>query len=191
VIHDAIAIIPARGGSVRIPRKNIKRFHGKPIIAYSIATARKAGISRIIVSTDDADIAAWAKWYRCEVHQRCHDDGSRGTQDVVREALEWLNTRMPHTVCIYPTAPLMLPSDLQGGFDMLMSAPPAPFVYSVCPFHEDAGQWYWGYTDAFLSGTPLEQAKRYMLPIERVCDINTPDDWEFAEKLYANMKGIK
>ena len=63
-----IAIIPARGGSKRIPRKNIKEFHGKPIIAYSIEVAQASGcFDRIIVSTDDEEIALIAKIYGAEV----------------------------------------------------------------------------------------------------------------------------
>ncbi|HAC68696.1 MAG TPA: pseudaminic acid cytidylyltransferase, partial [Pseudomonas sp.] len=64
----AIAIIPARGGSKRIPRKNIKTFHGRPMIAYSIRAALDSGLfARVIVSTDDAEIAEVARAYGAEV----------------------------------------------------------------------------------------------------------------------------
>ena len=64
-----LAIIPARGGSKRIPRKNIKDFCGKPIIAYSIETAIKSGLfDKVIVSTDDEEIAEVARRYGAEVH---------------------------------------------------------------------------------------------------------------------------
>jgi pseudaminic acid cytidylyltransferase len=190
LIHDAVAIIPARGGSVRIPRKNIRMFHGKPIIAYSIETARLAGITRIVVSTDDFQIAGCAEFYGCEVHKRDYDDGTKGTQEVTADVLRWLGNGCPtYACCIYPTAPLMLPEDLvQGGFEMLGMA---HYVYPVGTDLVDAGQWYWGHSGSFIDGVPLEgNALRSFLPDERVCDINFPEDWLRAEGLYAKMKGI-
>ena len=60
-------------------------------------------------------------------------------------------------------------------------------MYSVGPDNVDAGQWYWGTYEAFRDGVPLDQASLYKLPAERVCDINTPEDWARAEQLYKDL----
>ena len=89
-----IAVIPARGGSKRIPRKNIRAFAGKPIIAYSIAAARECGLfDRIIVSTDDEEIAAVARAFGAETPFRRPpelSDDHTGTDPVTAHALTWL-----------------------------------------------------------------------------------------------------
>jgi pseudaminic acid cytidylyltransferase len=184
-----IAIIPARGGSVRIPFKNSRRFHGKPILAYSIEAAKASGLfERIVVSTDDAIIGTYAQWYGAEVHKRAYDDGSKGTQAVTADVLRdvaW--TRCEYACCIYPCAPLMLPEDLCAGVDALRDV---PYVYTIGPDGVDAGQWYWGTVKAFVKGVPLDQAAFYMLPATRVCDINTMDDWNRAERLYEEMRTL-
>jgi len=93
-MDKCVAIIPARGGSKRIPRKNIKPFHGKPLIAYSIETALKSKLfDQIIVSTDDEEIADVAKKYGAEVpfiRPKNLADDFTGTADVINHALEWL-----------------------------------------------------------------------------------------------------
>ncbi len=90
----AIAIIPARGASKRIPRKNIKEFCGKPIIAYSIETALQSGLfDQVIVSTDDEEIADVAREYGADVPFMRPDELSDdfvGTDDVFLHALEWV-----------------------------------------------------------------------------------------------------
>lgn len=110
----AIALIPARGGSKRIPNKNIKLFNGKPIIAYSIAAARESGcFERIIVSTDDSDIARVAVSCGAEVpFVRPADisDDYATTLDVIKHALHWLDAcgEMPEHLCtLYATAPFL------------------------------------------------------------------------------------
>lgn len=117
-----LAIIPARGGSKRIPRKNIKNFHGKPIIAYSIEAAIKSGcFDKIIVSTDDKEIAKVAKSYGAEIPFfrpiEIADDFAT-TMDVVQHALNYFikkGTPPDHVCCIYATAPFLLPEYLQIG----------------------------------------------------------------------------
>ena len=91
---NRVAIIPARGGSKRIPRKNIRPFAGKPIIGYSIETARESGLfDRIIVSTDDEEIAAVAKEFEAEIPfmrpAELADDFS-GTNAVAKHCIQWL-----------------------------------------------------------------------------------------------------
>lgn len=121
-----IAIIPARGGSKRIPRKNIKHFCGKPMIAWSIEAASKSGcFDDVIVSTDDAEIAEVAKTYGASVPFRRPpelSDDKAGTMPVMRHAVEWLTSQgvdVQHVCCLYATAPFVMAEDLQKGFDLL------------------------------------------------------------------------
>jgi pseudaminic acid cytidylyltransferase len=117
-----IAIIPARGGSKRIPRKNIKLFHGKPMIAYSIEAAKKSGcFDRIIVSTDDQEIADVALQYGAEVPflrpGKLSDDFST-TLDVMKHAVTWCKEQqwtVDKVCCIYATAPFILPEYILQG----------------------------------------------------------------------------
>lgn len=122
-----VAIIPARGGSKRIPRKNIKLFCGKPIIAYSIQRAKETKLfDRIIVSTDDAEISDIAVKWGAEVpFTRPHtlaDDYST-TIDVIKHALKWLkknDERIYNSACcIYPTAPFIRMRDLKKAYESL------------------------------------------------------------------------
>lgn len=123
-----VAVIPARGGSKRIPRKNIRPFCGKPMIAWSILAAQASGcFDRIIVSTDDEEIAGVARQWEAEVpFMRPPElaDDSTGTIAVMRHAVEWCiaNGTSPDPVCcIYATAPFLRPADLQAGLDLLLS----------------------------------------------------------------------
>jgi N-acylneuraminate cytidylyltransferase len=122
-----IAIIPARGGSKRIPRKNIRPFASKPIIAYSISAARDCGLfDRIIVSTDDAEIAAVARDCGAEtpfVRPPELSDDHTGTNAVAAHALAWLAERgenVEYACCIYATAPFLAPDDLRRGHEALI-----------------------------------------------------------------------
>ena len=122
-----LAVIPARGGSKRIPRKNIKPFCGKPMIAWSIEAARTSGcFDRVIVSTDDSEIADVARQCGAEVPfirpPELSDDHT-GTIPVIAHAIDWMNTNGPQlvtvTCCIYATAPFVSAADLQRGIDTL------------------------------------------------------------------------
>lgn len=192
-----VAIIPARGGSRRISGKNIRLFHGKPIIEYSIAAAKAAGFfSRIYVSTDSPAISSVA--YRAGADVLWRPDNlakdNVGTQAVMADALskivsDHLTIDPPaYACCIYATAPLMHHMDLISGYYQLRDSG-TPYVHPVGPNWQDAGQWYWGETPAFISGVSLDQAMLDPLPAERVCDINTEEDWARAEQLYANLIG--
>ncbi len=135
-----IAIITARGGSKRIPRKNIKDFLGKPIIAYSIQTALASGLfDEVMVSTDDSEIAAVAEEYGASVpflrSLRNADDYS-GTADVLLEVLQRLNEigkTYHYACCIYPTAPFINTGTLQKGYSLLAEAK-YDTVFPVCAF---------------------------------------------------------
>ena len=126
---DAVAIIPARGGSKRIPKKNIKEFHGLPLIAYSIKVALDSKLfEKVIVSTDDEEIATIAKKYGAEVpfiRPKELSDDFTGTGDVVKHALEWLkaNGETFEFVCtVYATAPLLQPKYLIEGYNALKNS---------------------------------------------------------------------
>ena len=117
-----VAIIPARGGSKRIPRKNIKLFHGKPMIAYSIEAALESGcFDKVIVSTDDNEIAEIAKQYGAQVpfiRPAVIADDYATTLDVIAHALEWCvenGIEVTNACCIYATAPFISASSLQEG----------------------------------------------------------------------------
>lgn len=188
-----VAIIPARAGSQRIPRKNVREFRGKPIIAYSIEAAIDSGLfRRIYVSTDDEYAVQIARSYQCDVLLRppalCADQV--GTQVVTAHALHALSClhqeRYAYACCIYATAPLMKPLDLIGGYWSLRGSS-TPYVYATDQQYVGAGQWYWGRSSAFLEGVSLDQGTVHVVPNLRVCDINTEDDWQRAEALYDVM----
>ena len=121
-----IAIIPARGGSKRIPKKNIKDFLGKPIIAYSIEIAINCKLfNKVIVSTDDQEIKKVAIKYGAEVpfiRPKQISDDFTGTHEVTGHAVKWLEDngeKIDYACCIYPTAPLIQKSDLIKGFEII------------------------------------------------------------------------
>ena len=115
----SLAIITARGGSKRIPRKNIKEFCGKPIIAYSIEAALQSGVfEEVMVSTDDEEIAEIAKKYGAKVPFMRSDETANDyatTVDVIKEVIyeyEKRNYFFDTFCCIYPTAPFLTANDL-------------------------------------------------------------------------------
>jgi pseudaminic acid cytidylyltransferase len=121
-----VAIIPARGGSKRIPRKNIKDFFGKPMIAYSILAAKESGcFDRIIVSTDDEEIARVAIEYGAEVpfmRPAELSDDYTGTVPVIKHAIEYLlqsGENVEFVCCIYATAPFVSTENIRGGLVLL------------------------------------------------------------------------
>lgn len=123
-----IAIIPARGGSKRIPRKNIKEFCGKPMLAWSIEKAGAAGLfDHIIVSTDDPEIVKVAEKWGAEVpfvRPEFLSDDHTGTTEVIAHATKWaLEQGWPVNAvcCIYATAACMQVEDLIRGLDVLDS----------------------------------------------------------------------
>lgn len=121
-----LAVIPARGGSKRIPRKNIKPFCGKPMIAWSIEAALKSGcFDQVVVSTDDAEIVEVARQCGAQVpfmRPAMLSDDHTGTTAVVAHAIDWFAAQgqMPEQVCcIYATAPFVGPEDVRRGLAVL------------------------------------------------------------------------
>lgn len=135
-----IAIIPARGGSRRIPRKNIRPFAGKPIIAWSIETAIKSNcFDKIIVSTDDEEIASVARSYGAEtpfIRPKELSDHFTGTNAVVKHAIEWLEKNeysLSLVCCIYATAPFVQKQFLQKALQEIETND-IHYAYSVTSF---------------------------------------------------------
>jgi pseudaminic acid cytidylyltransferase len=137
----AICVIPARGGSKRIPRKNIRLFAGKPMLAWSIQAAQQAGcFDHILVSTDDPEIARLAQQLGAAVpfmRPANLADDYAGTTDVVVHAIEYLNhAGYPSSAvcCLYATAPFVQPQDLCQGLAFLSNLPDDRFVFSATSY---------------------------------------------------------
>ena len=218
-----LAVIPARGGSKRIPGKNVKLFGGKPMIAWSIEAVQRTGLfDRIVVSTDDKEIASIARKYGADVpfvRPAELSDDHTSTAQVIAHAIEWHLKQDFHPIeicCIYATAPFLRSEDImlgqktlnQSDVDFAFSATSYAFpiqrafklredgrieMFEPSQFQvrsqdlpeafHDAGQFYWGTRDAWLSGAPIFGSKSapVFLPRYRVQDIDTPEDWEQAE----------
>jgi pseudaminic acid cytidylyltransferase len=226
-----VAIIPARGGSKRIPKKNIRLFEGKPIIAYSIEAAKRTALfEKIIVSTDSDEIATVAVKYGAEAPFRrpsSLSDDYTGTGAVVWHAVDWLRnngTAANYVCCIYATASLIRPEFIVNGYELLRRSSvtsvvsvttfPSPIfralklndegrLVMVWPEHlktrsqdlpetyGDAGQFYWAEAEKFLEERTFfsKDALPIVLPRYLVQDIDTPEDWETAEKMYRFLNG--
>jgi pseudaminic acid cytidylyltransferase len=221
-----VAIIPARGGSKRIPRKNIRLFAGKPIMAYSIGTAQQSGIfDKIIVSTDDREIAEVARQFGAEtpfVRPSELADDFATTASVIFQALDWLRSngfQVSYVCCIYATAPFLKPEYISKGLELLREKNGAT-AFSVTRFsypvfralklnnagrlemiwpqyrmsrsqdlpeaYHDAGQFYWADVEKFYQVKYLlsDDSIPIILPNYLVHDIDTPEDWETAERMF-------
>ena len=135
-----LAVIPARGGSKRIPRKNIKAFCGKPMIAWSIEAALDSGcFEQVVVSTDDAEIAEVARRYGAQVpflRPAELSDDHAGTLAVIQHALQWFEARgeCPQQLCcLYATAPFVCAADLQRGLQVLLEQA-CDYAFSVTSY---------------------------------------------------------
>lgn len=135
-----VAVIPARGGSKRIPRKNIRNFCGKPMMAWSIAAAQASDcFDRIIVSTDDSEIAEVARDCGAEVPfmrpPELSDDYT-GTIPVIAHAIDWMNQNLAPVdlaCCLYATAPFVTAEDIQRGLCALLEAG-SDYAFSVTSY---------------------------------------------------------
>lgn len=174
-------------GSVRLPGKNIRLFVGRPILAYSIATAKSCGLfDDVIVSTDSDEIEEVAVRYGANIFRRPVDDGLRGTQAITTDVIKSL-PRCKFACCLYATAPLVEATYLKLAFKRLTTQPPPTFVFAVGtePLR-DAGAFYFGRAEAFRQGLPLVSmmSALFPLPDDHVCDINTLEDFEECERKY-------
>jgi len=135
-----LAVIPARGGSKRIPRKNIKLFCGRPMLAWSIEAALDSGcFDRVIISTDDEEIAETARKFGAEtpfMRPKHLSDDYIGTIPVIRHAIETISTAGPEVAqacCLYATAPFVRAQDLRQGLARLEESG-HDYVFSVTSY---------------------------------------------------------
>ena len=227
-----IAVIPARGGSKRIPRKNIKLFHGLPVIAYAIKAAKESEVfDEVFVSTDDEEIAEIAKSFGAKIPWLRSKDLSGDnvtTIRVIQDAVKKLKTNLiglENLCCIYPATPLLKPSSLSQGLKILdngdwsyvfsaLKASNSPQRYfslgkskevemlfpefeatrtqDLATTYLDAGQFYWGKMSAWESGLPIFSSNSTIIELsnESAVDIDTPEDWYEAERLFELQKDI-
>lgn len=225
-----IALIPARGGSKRIPRKNVKPFHGLPMIAHSIRAALRSGLfDRVVVSTEDAEIAAVAREHGAETpfERPAELAGDHaGTVPVIQHAIGELRRQgesPDYLCCLYATAPFVQPAYLRQGYEALAARPDKSYAFPVTTFafpvqralrldadgcvdalypeyrntrsqdleeaYHDAGQFYWGRSEAWLRGDVVFSpcSLPVVLPRYLVQDIDTAEDWQRAELMYAAL----
>lgn len=174
--HEILAIIPARGGSKGVPRKNIKILAGKPLITWTIETALKTScINRVIVSTDDEEIAKISKKHGADLpFMRPKEFAGDTASDmpVYQHALEWLDDnehyRPDIIVWLRPTSPLRSCADIEVAVQKLITTD-ADWVRSVCPV-EHHPYWVFRFEDndklsSFVEGIKLEDYfQRQLLP---------------------------
>ena len=164
-----LAVIPARGGSKRIPRKNIKMFHGQPMLAWSIQAAIDSGcFDEVWVSTDDEEIAEVAQVYGAKVpfFRPVHlSDDFATTADVMSHAVEEfgkINHTLPDYICcLYATAPFMTKADLVQGLEKIKNNSNLNYVFS---------------------------ATTYPFPIQRAIKLNEHDTVEMFSPQYFNVR---
>ena len=135
-----LCVIPARGGSKRIPHKNIKKFNGKPVIAYSIEAALESNcFDKVVVSTDDNEIAELAKKYGAEIpfiRPEVLADDHSGTLVVIKHAIEWMegnNNHIENVCCLYATAPFVQPQVISKALEKLQESK-AGYCFSATSF---------------------------------------------------------
>lgn len=222
-----LAIIPARGGSKRIPRKNIRSFCGKPMIVWSIEAALKSDcFDKVVVSTDDQEMAEVAIAHGAEVpflRPKELADDYAGTMPVIRHAIEQVGGSPSFVCCLYATAPFVTQQSLQLAYAQLQHSN-ADYAFSVASFafpiqralkmtpdkrvemffpehgqtrsqdlehaYHDAGQFYWGRTEAWLSEKSVFSLGSIpiVLPRHQVQDIDSEEDWQRAEWLFKAMQ---
>ena len=136
-----LAVIPARGGSKRIPRKNVRPFDGKPILAYSVEAALRSGVGdRLVVSTDDPEIAEVARSFGAETPfvrpaELANDHAHIGA--VLRHAVRWAveaGSPPDFVCCLFATAPFLTPELVREGFERLRADPEKSYAFGAAQF---------------------------------------------------------
>jgi pseudaminic acid cytidylyltransferase len=174
-----------------VPRKNVRLFHGKPMIAYPLETAKASKLfDLIIVSTDDFEIADVAFTHNAVIVPREADDGSTGTQEIAARVLDKLQLQGSAACVMYPCSPLLDVYHLKQGYAALLNPAAKAFARSVGPDGQDAGCYYWGWMRAFRDRLPLDAFNTIdvALPAERACDVDTMDDWSRCESMYDALR---
>jgi pseudaminic acid cytidylyltransferase len=199
-----LCVIPARGGSKRIPRKNIREFCGKPMIAWSIEAAQASGcFDRIIISTDDEEIAGVSCQWGADVPfmrpAKLANDFV-GTAPVIAHAVKWHQDHgiEPTVVCcLYPTAPLVEPADIQYGQELLEKASAERFVFTATAYASPIQRALW--LDPASGDTHMWQPEQFS---KRSQDLEPayhdagqfywarPQAWLQSENLYEGAKPL-
>ncbi len=199
-----LAIITARGGSKRIPKKNIREFCGKPILAYSIEAALASGLfDHVMVSTDDEEIAQIAEKYGAEVpffRSEATSGDFATTNDVLAEVLAEYEKRGMHfdiACCIYPTAPFVTAQKLTDAVEQLEASDADTLIpeyldsrsQDLQPHYHDVGQFYVFRTERFAVNQKLMVGNILPLVVSEleVQDIDNLTDWKIAEMKYRLM----
>lgn len=232
-----IAIVPARGGSKRIPMKNIREFFGVPAIVRTLSMLVESEIfDHILVSTDSEEIAQVAQMIaNVQVISRPPNlaDDFTPTVPVVSHAIEEYRNKLDQAhhhetlevCCVYPINPFLNIGDLSLGLSILQAREDISYVNSIVSYpypiqravkldpsgklemfnpslaltrsqdleeaYHDAGQWYWGNAEAWLAGDKLLfNSIGVQIPRWRAQDIDTIEDWEYAEKLFRLQESI-
>ncbi|MBF7068290.1 pseudaminic acid cytidylyltransferase [Campylobacter volucris] len=226
-----LCIIPARGGSKRIPKKNIIDFLGKPLISYSIESALKSEIfDEVIVSSDNDEIINIALNFGAKVpfiRKKDLSDDYASSMDVIKDAIKTLEKQdqfYENICCLYATAPLINEDVLKKAYYEFIKED-CKFLFSACEFeypiqrgfyldkqnqthmfdekyyhtrsqdltkaYHDGGAFYFGKKEAWLGEDFMfkPHSKAFLLPRNQICDIDTPQDLEFAKMLYQFNKG--
>ena len=187
---NIIAIIPARGGSKRIPNKNIVSLDGRPLIAYTIIEAKKSSyITRMIVSTDSKDIAEVSKQYGAEVMMRHKElaEDTTPTLDVLKYILKDIDTDC--IILLQPTSPLRKREDIDNVIKLMNSADSVSSVYQLSDgLYKENGAVYGIKKDVIMKQNSLYSNNHllYVMPKERSIDIDEPIDLKIAEALIKN-----
>lgn len=180
---SVLAIIPARGGSRRCPRKNVREFCGKPLLQWSVEQARASRyVDQIVVSTEDEEIAELAVWVGAFVLSRppelATDEAS--TEEVVMQVCcetPWAQV----VVLLQPTSPLRLPVDIDR---CIALATEGGHCVSFGPDFKPNGAVYVWARELIMPRVPfVTEPRRYFMPAERSLDIDTPEDFERAERV--------
>jgi len=220
-----IAIIPARGGSQRIKRKNIKLFYGKPMIVWVIEKLINSNFfDKVVVSTDNIEIKNISLQAGADVpfiRPENLSDNYTTTVPVISHAVSeclYLGWNIETVCCVYPCSPFLKIIDIQKSYEILLNKN-FNFVYPVVEyphpiqralkrskngqmvfkyaeyelsrtqdldmFYHDAGQFYWGLKDAWISNKKMHtNGTSIVIPSWRVVDIDTEDDWQRAENIF-------
>lgn len=177
---QVLSLIPARGGSKSIPRKNIRPFAGHPLIAYSIAAGLASGrISRVIVSTDDEEIAATARQYGAETpFLRPKELAKDDTPDlpVFQHALNWLREHEGYqpeiVVQLRPTSPFRRVRHIDTAVQRLLEQPKADSVRTVCtPFQNPFKMWRVGEDGYMRPLMQINHPEPYNLPRQSLPEV--------------------
>ena len=218
-----VAIIPARGGSKRIPNKNYKDFLGTPSILRTIKVLAESSIFDQVVVSSDSDIILDLISVSVAIGVKRPPELAEDTTPtvpVVRHTIEELSLEADALVCcVYPINPFLTAESISGGLEMLISGDPADYVCPVVSYpyppqrallreengllnfdkpeftwtrsqeltelYHDAGQWYWGRAQTWLLEKPmLMNTLGKVVPRWMAQDIDTQEDWEYAELLF-------